>query len=127
MTMKKSGFTLVEIMIVVLIIGLLAAIAVPNFVKARKSAQRNACIDNLRQIEGAIEQSLMEGTTPSSVADLCGADKYIKKEPKCPTNPNGSSYTIDPTGDPQVACPNVGTYDDHVLPSATAAGGGDNT
>lgn len=59
-TNKKSGFTLVEIMIVVAIIGLLAAIAIPNFVKARTSAQTNACIANLKQIQGAIEQWALE-------------------------------------------------------------------
>ena len=47
---KKSGFTLVEIMIVVAIIGLLAAIAIPSFVNARTRSQQNACINNLRQV-----------------------------------------------------------------------------
>ena len=56
----KAGFTLVEIMIVVAIIGLLAAIAIPNFVRARTTAQKNACINNLRQIDGAKQQWALE-------------------------------------------------------------------
>ena len=59
-TNRKSGFTLVEIMIVVAIIGLLAAIAIPNFVKARTTSQMNACINNLRQIDGAKQQWALE-------------------------------------------------------------------
>ena len=56
----KSGFTLVEIMIVVAIIGLLAAIAIPNFVRARSNAQQNTCINNLRQLDGAKQEWALE-------------------------------------------------------------------
>src|SRR5271156_5060797 len=57
---EKHGFTLVEIMIVVAIIGLLAAIAIPNFVKARTTSQMNACINNLRLIDSAKQQWALE-------------------------------------------------------------------
>jgi len=67
--LPAPGFTLVEIMIVVAIIGLLASIAIPNFVKARETAQTNACINNLRQIDGAKQMWATEtrqggGATP---------------------------------------------------------------
>ena len=65
-TSRKAGFTLVEIMIVVAIIGLLAAIAIPNFVKARTTSQMNACINNLRQIDGAKQQWALENKAQST-------------------------------------------------------------
>ena len=76
---RSSAFTLVEIMIVVAIIGLLATIAIPNFVHARQSAQTNACINNLRQIDAAKQEWAMEtgqkataSATPSAIQPYLG-------------------------------------------------------
>lgn len=121
MKINRKGFTLVEIMIVVAIIGILAAIAIPNFLKSRQESQKNACIANLKQIEGAYEQAKLAGVaSPTYPTDLVGAENYIKVEPYCPVSAKDkTSYTVD-AGAP--ACPNVGTYADHVLPSAAAGG-----
>jgi prepilin-type N-terminal cleavage/methylation domain-containing protein len=102
---RKGGFTLVEIMIVVAIIGLLAAIAIPNFIKAREVSQRKACIANLKQIDGAINNWALEtnqgnGADPNSalIGEIFGPTAYIKSEPKCPGN---GTYTYLPVGSPE--------------------------
>ena len=109
-TQRTAGFTLVEIMIVVAIIGLLAAIAIPNFVKARNTAQSNACINNMRQIDSAIQQWALEtGKKPTDPIDGAAVGGYIKgnKLPVCPTGSSG--YILGGTVDsvPSVTCENA--------------------
>ena len=92
----KSGFTLVEIMIVVLIIGILLAIAIPNFMKARETSRTNSCIANLKQIDAAIQQYAMDnkltGTDAVTLANLTGGtDPYLRSTPTCPS---GGTYTL---------------------------------
>ena len=95
--LRSGGFTLVEIMIVVAIIGLLIAVAVPNFSKMRKDAQKTACHAQLKQIDGskemwATQEKRADGDTPSE--SQLGA--YFKDG--MPTCPGGGSYTIGPVG-----------------------------
>ncbi|HEX3717144.1 MAG TPA: prepilin-type N-terminal cleavage/methylation domain-containing protein [Verrucomicrobiae bacterium] len=86
----NPGFTLIEIMIVVAIIGLLAAIAIPNFLKSQQSAEMNVCICNLRSIQGAkqqwaLEQRKMPSATPigSDLQPYLG-DTAAGSLPSCP-------------------------------------------
>src|ERR1700722_9155011 len=119
---NRAGFTLVEIMIVVTIIGLLAAIAIPNFVHSRAKSQATACINNMRQIDSAIQQFAMEtgkapGDTINFPSDLT---PYIKLNstssiPGCPAN---GGYTAQPVSStPSVTCSLSSTVDPpHILP-----------
>jgi prepilin-type N-terminal cleavage/methylation domain-containing protein len=120
----KKGFTLVEIMIVVAIIGILIAIAVPGFLRARENSRGQACQENLTKIDGAKEQWALEWKISNGTAAptdfltdarYFGPNGYVKKEPKCPS---GGTYTCNAIGtDPTCS---IGTtnapFIPHVMP-----------
>jgi len=88
-TNNQKGFTLVELMVVVVIIGILIAIAVPIYRNIQTNAEENACKANIRTIEGVLEVYKADGheTYPDDLSDL--APDYIKAVPKCP---GGGTY-----------------------------------
>jgi prepilin-type N-terminal cleavage/methylation domain-containing protein len=96
---STTGFTLVEIMIVVAIIGLLAAIAIPNFTKSRTRAQAQVCTENLSKIESAkqiwaVENNKVDGDVPTT-GDLVGPLLFLKQMPACP---GGGTYQFNSVG-----------------------------
>jgi prepilin-type N-terminal cleavage/methylation domain-containing protein len=121
---ERTGFTLIEIMLVVAIIGLLAAIAVPSFMKARAHARRNACINNLRQLDaGKDEYALEYGVSVGDSVSWSNVGLYVKNITNRMLCPSGSSatrnysnsYTINVIGTVPVCkiTPGSTTHPDH--------------
>ena len=115
---KQYGFTLVEIMIVVAIIGMLAAIAIPSFVKARNNSQQTACINNLRIIDDGKQQwAFVARKVQGNATVEASVNEYVK----------GNTYPICPSGGTYVYM-NVGSAPDCSIttPTSHIFAGGDN-
>ncbi len=97
---EADGFTLVEIMIVVAIVALLAAITIPNFVRSRTTSRQSLCINNLRLVAAAKDQAglelgMLEADSPTT-AELYPYLKYTPLINGLPKEPENGTYTIGP-------------------------------
>jgi type II secretion system protein G len=130
---KIKGFTLVELMIVIAVVGILSSVALPSFIKARRRAKMQGCRANLKTLNSTVEHYNIEnGSYPSASTEeelkkeLSGYFKGGSGFPECP---NGNPYIIihdipgqnDPSALVEVMCPEHGMYDDE-LGAATSAG-----
>ena len=102
-TRRRGGFTLIEIMIVVAIIGLLAGISTPRFVKARDTSQLNAIINNLRIIEDSKDAWALENRSGSGVTPTAAQLGEFFKGYTMPTRVRDETYNINPIGTPATA------------------------
>jgi prepilin-type N-terminal cleavage/methylation domain-containing protein len=120
---SRNAFTLVEIMIVVAIIGFLMAIAVPNFIRTRSTSQMKACIDNLRQIDGAAQQWALENKkSPNAPVTLSDIRDFLRGPLTCPAGGTsfGDSYQMTTvTNKPVCRRQPTGSFP-HVLPPETS-------
>lgn len=95
---QTRGFTLLEVMIVVLIIGVILGIAIPNWLNSRKNSRARVCMKNLSQIDSAKEQYALESKVEEGVTcSMADLNPFLKSEPACPANGN---YSINPIGTP---------------------------
>jgi len=114
LSQRRRGFTLIEIMIVVCIIGLILAIALPAFNKTRAQARKQICIEQISQIESAkqqwgVENGKKDGDAPND-DDLFGSTRFMKTKPLCP---GGGSYDLTVIGQ-NATCSQAAT-EGHIL------------
>lgn len=105
---SRSGFTIMELMVLVGIISIVIAIATPYYMQYSKSSRKSACITNMKKIDGAVMLAKMAGIPAPQEADIVGAASHLRAMPTCP-NTNARYTVLDPP-----ECPSSDTT--HIMP-----------